>query len=68
MELGDHENHACHEIYYPKKCFMDGCTKSFSYKDHFHELKCDEHLYGNEHSGYNKCEVDGICEIFTELV
>ena len=68
IELGDHEKYAFHESYCPKKCIMEGCPRSCGYKDHFHELTSDEHLYGNEHACHKKCEADGICEIFTKLV
>jgi hypothetical protein len=68
IELGDHEKHACHERFCPKDCVMEGCPRSCGYKDHFHELTSDEHLCGNEHGCRKKCEADGICEIFTELV
>ena len=68
IELGYHEKHACHERYCPKKCIMEGCPRSRGYKYHFHELTSDEHLCSNEHACHKKCEVDGICEIFTKLV
>ena len=67
-ELGDHEKHACHERYCPKKCIMQGSPRSCGYKDHFHELTSDEHIYGNEHSFRKKCEENGICQILNELV
>ena len=37
IKLGDHEKHACHERYCPKRCIMEGCPRSCSYEDHFHE-------------------------------
>ncbi|KAH9320477.1 hypothetical protein KI387_015116 [Taxus chinensis] len=68
IELGDHEKHACHERFCPKKCIMDGCPRLCGKEDHFHELKSDEHLCGSEHACPEKCKADGICEIFTELL
>ncbi|GLJ12791.1 hypothetical protein SUGI_0197900 [Cryptomeria japonica] len=68
IELGDHEKHACHERFCPKKCIMDSCPRFCGYEDHFHALKSDEHLCGSEHACQEKCEAEGICEIFTELV
>ncbi|GLJ12793.1 hypothetical protein SUGI_0197940 [Cryptomeria japonica] len=68
IELGDHKKHACHERFCPKKCIMDGCPRLCGYEDHFHALKSEEHLCGSEHACREKCEADGICEIFTELV
>jgi hypothetical protein len=47
---------------------MEGCSSSCGHKDNFHELTSDEHICGNEHSYRKKCEANGICEIFTELV
>ena len=57
IELEDHEKHVYHERYCPKKCIMEGCPKSCSYKDHFHELKSDENICGNEHVCHKKCEL-----------
>ena len=53
----DHQNHACHERYCPKKCIMEGCPRSYGHKDHLHELKSDEHIFGNEHVCHKKCEL-----------
>ena len=65
IEVVDHEEYACQEIYCPKKCIMERCPIYCKSKYHFHELTSDEHLCGNEHSFHNKYEVDGIFEIFT---
>jgi hypothetical protein len=69
IEFGDHDRHACHERYCQTPCLMRGCTRTCGQKDHFHDLNRDaEHLCGNEHVCPDKCQVSGICEIFTELV
>lgn len=47
---------------------MEGCPRSYGYKDDFHELTSDEHLYGEKHGCPKECEADGICKILTELV
>ena len=41
---------------------MEGCLKSCSYNDQFHEQTSDEHFCGNAHSYHKKCESDRIHE------
>ncbi|KAH9289231.1 hypothetical protein KI387_033348 [Taxus chinensis] len=66
----DHEQHQCHEIYCPRACIINDCSRTCGVKDHFHGLDDTkaEHLCGSEHACTEKCQEPGICEILTELL
>ncbi|KAH9289251.1 hypothetical protein KI387_033368 [Taxus chinensis] len=66
----DHERHQCHEIYCPRACIINDCSRTWGVKDHFHGLDDPnaEHLCGSEHACPEKCQEPGICEILTELL
>lgn len=73
IELGDHEQHACHEKMCPAKCTMPGCNRNCASANHFHDLEprnhfLNHHFCENGHQCTEQCETPGLCEVRTEVV